>query len=252
MWTVMPSPVGDLRIVERDGSIVAIEFSPFRPPADGRPLGPRSDDAPVLVEAVPRSGQRSRRWQLPGDEWQAIALNYTSGTTGDPKGVVIHHRGAYLNSFGNAVASVMGPDAVYLWTLPMFHCNGWSFTWTMALLGGTNVCLRRVETRAIFESIRQHRVQRGAQQRAGGAGQQRHRQHLRQEDDNDLRRPHAQAAQDGDVVHPRRQPRPRDLRHPDPADQQRQQPHQAEVSAHAIEAAPQRRLHLSVGADAEV
>ncbi len=109
-------------------------------------------------EALLSSGDPDHRWRLPDDEWQAIALNYTSGTTGNPKGVVIHHRGAYLNSFGNAVASAMGPDSVYLWTLPMFHCNGWSFTWTMALLGGTNVCLRRVETRPIFEAIRDHRV----------------------------------------------------------------------------------------------
>jgi fatty-acyl-CoA synthase len=109
-------------------------------------------------EAYLATGDVEHRCKLPDDEWQAIALNYTSGTTGNPKGVVIHHRGAYLNAFGNAVASVMGPDSVYLWTLPMFHCNGWSFTWTMALLGGTNVCLRRVETRPIFEAIQQHRV----------------------------------------------------------------------------------------------
>src|SRR5690606_8573118 len=119
---------------------------------EGRRIGEMDD------EALLGSGNSRHPCALPEDEWQAIALNYTSGTTGNPKGVVIHHRGAYLNAFGNAVASVMGPNSVYLWTLPMFHCNGWSFTWTMALLGGTNVCLRRVETRPIFEAIKQHRV----------------------------------------------------------------------------------------------
>ena len=109
-------------------------------------------------EAFLATGAADHAWPLPEDEWQAIALNYTSGTTGNPKGVVIHHRGAYLNCFGNAVASAMGANAVYLWTLPMFHCNGWSFTWTMALLGGTNVCLRRVETEPIFRAIKAHRV----------------------------------------------------------------------------------------------
>ncbi|WP_410505680.1 acyl-CoA synthetase [Janthinobacterium sp.] len=97
-------------------------------------------------------------WQLPGDEWDAITLNYTSGTTGNPKGVVYHHRGAYLNALSNIVSWGMPQHATYLWTLPMFHCNGWCFPWTMAANAGTNVCLRRVDARLIFEAIRAHRV----------------------------------------------------------------------------------------------
>ncbi|MDC7713818.1 acyl-CoA synthetase [Vogesella sp. LYT5W] len=97
-------------------------------------------------------------WQLPADEWDAIALNYTSGTTGNPKGVVYHHRGAYLNAISNIVDWGMPHHAIYLWTLPMFHCNGWCFPWTVAANVGTNVCLRRVDPRLIFELIKQHKV----------------------------------------------------------------------------------------------
>jgi fatty-acyl-CoA synthase len=97
-------------------------------------------------------------WGGPSDEWDAISLNYTSGTTGNPKGVVYHHRGAYLNSMSNIVSWGMAPHSVYLWTLPMFHCNGWCFVWTMAANAGTNVCLRRVDPKLIFEAIREHRV----------------------------------------------------------------------------------------------
>ncbi|MDE0310116.1 MAG: acyl-CoA synthetase [Acidiferrobacterales bacterium] len=89
----------------------------------------------------------------PVDEWDAIALNYTSGTTGNPKGVVYHYRGAYLNSLSNALNWKMHPHPTYLWTLPMFHCNGWCFPWTIAMLGGTNVCLRKVEAAAIYNAI---------------------------------------------------------------------------------------------------
>jgi fatty-acyl-CoA synthase len=92
------------------------------------------------------------------DEWQAIALNYTSGTTGNPKGVVYHHRGAYLNALGNAIVWSMAQHPTYLWTLPMFHCNGWCFPWTITALAGTHVCLRRVEARAIFAAIAEHGV----------------------------------------------------------------------------------------------
>ena len=94
----------------------------------------------------------------PQDEWDAIAVSYTSGTTGDPKGVVTHHRGAYLNAVCNAATWTMPHFPVYLWTLPLFHCNGWCFAWTVALLGGTQVCLRRVDALTIFEAIRRHKV----------------------------------------------------------------------------------------------
>jgi fatty-acyl-CoA synthase len=98
-------------------------------------------------------GDPDYRWENPSDEWDAISLNYTSGTTGNPKGVVYHHRGAYLNAIGNALVWSMPQHPVYLWTLPMFHCNGWCFPWTVTALSGTNVCLRRVEAGAIYDAI---------------------------------------------------------------------------------------------------
>ena len=94
----------------------------------------------------------------PQDEWDAIALSYTSGTTGNPKGVVTHHRGAYLNAVSNILAANLGPHPVYLWTLPMFHCNGWCFPWTIAAAAGINVCLRKVDPSKIFELIGKHGV----------------------------------------------------------------------------------------------
>src|SRR5260221_3772961 len=103
-------------------------------------------------------GDPEYAWAPPADEWNAISLNYTSGTTGNPKGVVYHHRGAYLNAICNIVTWGMPHHAVYLWTLPMFHCNGWCFPWTMAANAGTNVCLRKVEAKAIFDAIRTHQV----------------------------------------------------------------------------------------------
>ena len=104
------------------------------------------------------SGDPQFAWELPGDEWDAIALNYTSGTTGNPKGVVYHHRGAATNAISNVLEWDMPKHAVYLWTLPMFHCNGWCFPWTVAARAGVNVCLRRVEAQAIFDAIRNHGV----------------------------------------------------------------------------------------------
>ena len=104
------------------------------------------------------AGDPAFAWELPGDEWDAIALNYTSGTTGNPKGVVYHHRGAATNAISNVLEWDMPKHAVYLWTLPMFHCNGWCFPWTVAARAGVNVCLRRVEAQAIFDAIRNHGV----------------------------------------------------------------------------------------------
>jgi fatty-acyl-CoA synthase len=104
-------------------------------------------------ESFIASGDPEFAWQNPGDEWDAIALNYTSGTTGNPKGVVYHHRGAYLNALGNILVWSMPTHPVYLWTLPMFHCNGWCFPWTVTALAGTHVCLRRIEAAAIYAAL---------------------------------------------------------------------------------------------------
>jgi len=98
-------------------------------------------------------GDPNFAWEAPADEWDAIALNYTSGTTGNPKGVVYHHRGAYLNALGNALVWSMPQHPIYLWTLPMFHCNGWCFPWTVTALAGTHVCLRRVEAAAVYAAF---------------------------------------------------------------------------------------------------
>ena len=109
-------------------------------------------------EAFLLEGDPNFEWALPTDEWNAIALNYTSGTTGNPKGVVYHHRGAYLNAVSNILSWGMPHHVVYLWTLPMFHCNGWCFPWTIAANAGTNICLRRVEAKAIFDAIKTYKV----------------------------------------------------------------------------------------------
>jgi len=104
-------------------------------------------------EAFLAEGDEDFVWRLPGDEWDAISLNYTSGTTGNPKGVVYHHRGAYLNAMSNIVGWNMGHHPRYLWTLPMFHCNGWCFPWTLAAIAGTSLCLRRVNAANIYKAI---------------------------------------------------------------------------------------------------
>ena len=142
------------------------EFSPVIADAlnrlDRRPYVIDIDDPAAIggecigdtdYEGFVASGDPDFAWQPPGDEWDAIALNYTSGTTGDPKGVVYHHRGAYLNALGNQIAQAIPPHPVYLWTLPMFHCNGWCFPWTVTALAGTHVCLRRVEAEPVYRAI---------------------------------------------------------------------------------------------------
>ncbi len=112
----------------------------------------------MTYEQFLETGDPDFQWSVPADEWDAIALNYTSGTTGNPKGVVYHHRGAYLNAIGNVVTWGMHGQPVYLWTLPMFHCNGWCFPWTVTALAGTNVCLRRVDAASMFAAIADHKV----------------------------------------------------------------------------------------------
>jgi fatty-acyl-CoA synthase len=109
-------------------------------------------------EAFLAGGDPAFAWELPGDEWDAISLNYTSGTTGNPKGVVYHHRGAAINAISNILEWDMPKHAVYLWTLPMFHCNGWCFPWTVAARAGVNVCLRKVDPQLIFDLMREHGV----------------------------------------------------------------------------------------------
>src|SRR5215510_5934474 len=114
--------------------------------------------ADMDYEALLADGDPAFAWRMPDDEWDAITLNYTSGTTGNPKGVVYSHRGAALMCYANTLATGMGRHPVYLWTLPMFHCNGWCFPWTLSLVAGTHVCLRWVRAQAMFAAIAEHRV----------------------------------------------------------------------------------------------
>jgi fatty-acyl-CoA synthase len=119
---------------------------------DGERLGA------IEYEDFLKEGDPDFAWAMPGDEWDAISLNYTSGTTGDPKGVVYHHRGAYLLAMGNVITTHMPAHPVYLWTLPMFHCNGWCFPWTVSIVAGTHVCLRAVRAAAMYDAIANHKV----------------------------------------------------------------------------------------------
>ena len=158
---------GEAKVLLIDREFAGLVEKALAMMGDRRPLviEVEDEDAPagkslgdVSYEVFLAHGDPAFVWQLPADEWQAIALNYTSGTTGNPKGVVTHHRGAYLNAVCNVVTWEMPRHATYLWTLPMFHCNGWCFPWTLALQAGTSVCLRRLDPAGVFELIRKHRV----------------------------------------------------------------------------------------------
>ena len=120
--------------------------------------GPGERLGDIDYEDFIATGSPDFKWAMPDDEWDAISLNYTSGTTGDPKGVVYHHRGASLLAVGNVVTCGMGKHPVYLWTLPMFHCNGWCFPWSISVVAGTHVCLRYVRAGAMYQALAEHGV----------------------------------------------------------------------------------------------
>ncbi len=137
--------------------VASLEYESFLQSGDDAGADSGTADS-VDANAAAAGNDAAGVWNLPEDEWDAIALNYTSGTTGKPKGVVYHHRGAYLNALSNAIGWEMRHHPVYLWTLPMFHCNGWCFPWTLAALAGVSVCLREVNSKAIYDAIADHRV----------------------------------------------------------------------------------------------
>ena len=139
-------------------ALALMEYPPLVVDVDDPEYGEGQAVSDLDYEAFLAEGDPEFAWQWPEDEWQAISLNYTSGTTGNPKGVVYHHRGAYLNALGNQMTWAMGNHPVYLWTLPMFHCNGWCYPWTVTALAGTHVFLRRVDPQRILTLIREHQV----------------------------------------------------------------------------------------------
>lgn len=141
-----------------EAALALLEHPPLVIDVDDPEYGEGRAVSELDYEALLAEGDPDFAWEWPDDEWQAISLNYTSGTTGNPKGVVYHHRGAYLNALGNQMTWAMGHRPVYLWTLPMFHCNGWCYPWTITALAGIHVFLRRVDPQKILTLIREHRV----------------------------------------------------------------------------------------------
>jgi len=131
---------------------IVIDYDDPEFPQTGERLGN------IDYEAFISEGDPEFAWDYPADEWDAISLNYTSGTTGNPKGVVFHHRGAHLMGYGNVLAAQMPRHPIYLWTLPMFHCNGWCFPWSLSVVAGTHVCLRWVRAKAMYDAIAEHKV----------------------------------------------------------------------------------------------
>ena len=139
-------------------AIAMLDHPPLIIDLDDPEYGAGQPVSALDYEALLAEGDPEYDWQWPADEWQAFALNYTSGTTGNPKGVVYHHRGAYLNSLGNQMVWAIGNHPVYLWTLPMFHCNGWCYPWIITALAGVHVFLRRVDPQTILSLINEHQV----------------------------------------------------------------------------------------------
>ena len=146
------APIVEAALAETGATPIVIDIDDALYQGDGKRLGE------IEYEDFIAAGDPDYAWTGPADEWQAISLNYTSGTTGSPKGVVYHHRGAYLNALGDVLAWGLPSGSVYLWTLPMFHCNGWCFTWSVTAMAGTHVCLRRIEPGAVFDAIERHGV----------------------------------------------------------------------------------------------
>jgi len=147
-----PAVAQALATLDDPPKVIDIEDSELGSPLPGKALGN------ITYEDFLATGDVDFNWSLPTDEWQAISLNYTSGTTGNPKGVVYHHRGAYLNAVSNISGWNLPHECVYLWTLPMFHCNGWCFPWSLAAIAGTSICLRDISAASIYNALSTHKV----------------------------------------------------------------------------------------------